>query len=266
MGVLNLALQIFKQVPYTAFLLCKDMYKYIKSKDWENFKGFGLHVYVGKFGASKTSAMVRHAYQLARRYSKLTILTNIQLKNFPKHTKIIPLNSPQDILNAPNQTLVLIDEIGTIFNSRDFAKSKESVPKPVYQFICQNRHKNIKIIGSCQFWDQYDKQLRQITATVTDCRIYFKHPFSRLSILREYDAREYDKAYNNPLVPISVNSYDVYVQTDKLRSMYDTNQLITNLLKSDYIPDNEIIENTSGDVNIIVSDGGKSKTRKKRVI
>lgn len=103
------------------------------------FNGWGIHLFVGKFGAGKTSLMVAEAYELCRKYPQLHILTNINIKNFPDYTEILPLNTAQDILNAPKNTLVLIDEIGTIFNSRDFSGGKCAVPKPLFQHLCQCR-------------------------------------------------------------------------------------------------------------------------------
>lgn len=148
------------RLPKFLFLLVKDLIPYIKNRSWLNFDGWGLHLYVGKFGAGKTCTMVHDAYLLAKRYPKLTIVTNLQLSGFPSHTQILPLRSPQDILNAPVNTLVLIDEIGTIFNSRDFAASKQSVPKILFQHLCQCRKRHMQIYATTQRWNFLDKQLR----------------------------------------------------------------------------------------------------------
>lgn len=72
------------------------------------FNGWGIHLFVGKFGAGKTSLMVAEAYELCRKYPQLHILTNINIKNFPDYTEIIPLNTAQDILNAPKTRLYLL--------------------------------------------------------------------------------------------------------------------------------------------------------------
>ena len=82
--------------------------------------------------------------KLMNKYPQLHILTNINIKNFPDYTEIIPLNTAQDILNAPKNTLVLIDEIGTIFNSRDFSGGKCAVPKPLFQHLCQCRKRRMQ--------------------------------------------------------------------------------------------------------------------------
>ena len=42
------------RLPKFLFLLVKDLIPYIKNRAWLNFDGWGLHLYVGKFGAGKT--------------------------------------------------------------------------------------------------------------------------------------------------------------------------------------------------------------------
>lgn len=220
-----------------------DLFLHIKHKKYRKFSGFGIHIYTGSFGSGKTSAMVARAYELARKYKDLTIVTNIKLKHFPKHTKILPLDTPQDILNAPRPALILIDEIGTIFNSRDFAKSKESVPKPVYQHLCQCRHRDLMIYGTCQNWGQLDKQIRDISASVRVCKTMFSHPFSRMQTVKIFDRFDYDMWYSDRRLPIKMLKGSVFIQTEKIRALYDTDELVTSVLNSKYLSDSEILEN-----------------------
>ncbi len=221
----------------------KDMYGYFRNKKWRDFNGWGLHLYLGRFGGGKTISAVRETYRLCCKYKGLTVLTNLDLVGFPEDTNIIKLEDSYQILDLPKNSIVLIDEIGTIFNSRDFASNKKSVPKPVYQIILQCRHLHIMLIGTVQRWNLLDKQLRDIADTVTECRSYFGDPFSRYVTLKKYDAWEYDKWFNNPLLPVKPISYNAYVQTDKLRSKYDTIQMVKGMLDAEYIPDSEILAN-----------------------
>lgn len=92
-----------------------------------------------------------------------------------------------------------------------------------------------------------DKQLRQITADVTVCSSAFSHPFSRMVTNRVYDAREYTMFFENPLLPLTALYIDCYVQTDKLRALYDTKEMVETLMKMEYIPDSEILANQTGD-------------------
>lgn len=251
-------------LPRTILNWCKDIYFYIKEKRWKIFEGWGLHVYVGRFGSGKTATMVHDAYSLAKQYPQLTIVSNLQLMNFPEHTQILPLRTMQDIINAPDNTLVLIDEIGTIFNSRDFASSKISVPKILFQHVCQVRKRHLEVFSTSQRWNFVDKQLRDIVSTVRVCNVHSHHPFSRLGTVRVYDAVEYDKAFSNPMIPLVPQSGYAYVQNDFVRSLYDTTELIENMLTSEYVSDEEILRNRGeigGNITELSKQGKRSAKR-----
>jgi len=207
------------------------------------FPGWGIHLYTGKFGQGKTSLMTIKAYKLCCRYPQLHVVTNIDLANFPEHTKILPLRTAEDILNAPDNSLILIDEIGTLFNSRDFTSGKNSVPKPVFQHLCQCRKKHLMIMATVQRFNLLDKQIRDITATVTTCKASPQHPFSRVLIARTYDIDEYEAYCTNKMYNPRCDYTTVVIQKDQYRHLYDTSQLIQGLLKMEYLSDEEILRN-----------------------
>lgn len=219
-----------------------DFYFWFRDRRWEVFDKWGIHLYVGMFGAGKTSTMVHDAYRLAKQYPYITILTNFALYDFPSGVSIQPLRTVDDILTAPDNTLVLIDEIGTIFNSRDFL-GKKGVPKILFQHICQCRKRHVMILGTTQRWNFLDKQLRDICATVTVSKMTFGHPFSRMASCWVYDAQQYDLAFTNPVYAPPVIGTYVYVQTDRLRNRYDTSELVDTILASSYLSDDEIAAN-----------------------
>src|SRR5690606_35623240 len=106
MPILQLISVIMNQI--LAFIILKviDAYNYIAKKKYKEFNGFGLHIYTGLFGSGKTSSMVRDAYVIAKKYPQVTILSNMELKNFPKHTKVEPLVKFDQIIKAPANTLI----------------------------------------------------------------------------------------------------------------------------------------------------------------
>ena len=235
--------QIYIRIPIFLMYHAYDRLMYLYTKSYKKFFGWGIHLFTGRFGAGKTSCVVYLARNLALKYPQLTILTNMKLDNFPKHTKILELNTAQDILNAPQDTLVIIDEIGTIFNSRDFSSGKTAVPKPLFQHLCQCRHRRIMIYGTVQRFNLLDKQIRDISADVTFCSTYFSHPFSRLCIMKVFDIDEFETAQANKLY--APRPYDVYtyIQRDENRSLYDTTEMVAGMLKKEYLSDSEILEN-----------------------
>lgn len=234
-----------KIFPHWLVLTIKDVFLWLIHRGWTVFEGWGLHLYIAGFGEGKTCSIVRDAYNICCAYPQVTLLTNFKLKNFPEHTKILELKSPKDIINAPPNTLVLIDEIGTIFNSRDWGNGKGGgVPKALFQHLVQVRKRHIQILATTQNYRYLDIMLRRITATVTVCSAFFKHPFTRMITNRVYNADDYELFCDNPMFPlVAVDSFS-YVQTDKLRGLYDTEELIDNLLGMDYLSDSEILANS----------------------
>ena len=223
------------------------------------FYGWGIHLFTGKFGAGKTSLMVIKAYHLCKKYPQLTIITNLKLTNFPEYTDIKPLNCIDDILEAPENTLVIIDEIGTIFNSRDFMSGKKSVPKSLFQHLAQCRHRKMMIFGSVQRFLLLDKQIRDISATVTECHTSFKHPFSRMLTGVLYDIDEYEALVQNPLYVPRSDGFSVYIQTEKYRHLYDTMEMVKGMLEMRYLSDEEILRNQGSEP--LFADGSKEGQR-----
>ncbi len=240
-------------LPHVLFLIIKDYVKWIKNRGWKQFEDFGLNVYIGPFGNGKTCSIVRDAYNIACRYDGINILTNVTLTNFPDTCNILPLKCGEDIINAPDNCVVILDELGTIFNSRDFQGGKANkdgsrgIPKPVFQTLVQVRHRHILVLAGVQDWRFIDKQIRQVAKTVTVCSAWLWHPFTRMITNRVFDAKEYDMFYDNPLLPLTELDAFSYVQTDKLRSLYDTKEMVQTLLEAEYISDKEILENQRGD-------------------
>lgn len=252
MTVILLFFKRLKIFPYFLFLVIKDFIKWLSERGWTKFEGWGIHLYIGGFGSGKSCSMVRDVYSLCCKYRGMTVLTNLKLQNFPEDTKILPLKCARDIINAPDKTLVVIDEIGTIWHSRDFNEGKTKdgkgggLSKTTFQNIAQCRHRNVAIYGTAQHWMFLDIILRRITDDVTVCSSWFSHPFSRMITNRCYSGKEYEMFSGNPLFPLIPVYVDCYVQTDKLRALYDTKEMVDTLLTMDYVSDNEIIANLNG--------------------
>ena len=142
--------------------------------------------------------------------------------------------------------VVLIDEIGTIFNSRDFSGGKCAVPKPLFQHLCQCRKRRMMIYATVQRFNLLDKQIRDITADVTACHTHFKHPFCRIQTGYTYDIEEYELYSENKAYTPAQMYNRTYLQTNKRRQLYDTSQLVTNMLQKEYLSDEEILANRVG--------------------
>lgn len=251
MFYLSMFFKRLKCLPHFIFLLIRDLYHYFKKHENKHFQMWGVHIYLGKFGQGKTCSMVRDAYKLCCSYEDITILTNLHLLNFPKNVTIKQLHSVQDIIDSPDNCIVLIDEIGTIFNSRDFQLQKKKggeetgLPKILFQHICQCRHRHLVIFGTVQRWGFLEKQLREICSDVTVCGAFPCHPFSRMISNYCYDAEEYNLFYQSPLRPLVPLGGEVWVQTDFYRSLYDTKEMVDTMLQMNYDSDEVIDRNTT---------------------
>lgn len=256
--------EFFKKLPqiviYTAY--DKTLYNYYRKK--YDFNGWGIHLFVGPFGSGKTSYAVQKAYDLAFKYPQLSVMSNIKLQGFPSWTDILPLNNAEDILHAPENTLILIDEIGTIFNSRDFSGGKCAVPKPLFQHLCQCRKRHLMIFGTVQRFNLLDKQIRDITADVTACHSHWRFPFVRWQTAYTFDIEEFELySANRTYKPRCLKS-DLIIQTNKLRNLYDTSELVDNMLNKEYLSDTEILSNREGITSDNILDKKQNKQLRKR--
>lgn len=243
-------LLILVRIPLVLIYKIYDIYDYFYNKRYKEFTGFGLHIYCGMFGSGKTLSLVRRAYSLAKRYPDLTIYTNIQLFNFPNPQRIYKLENYRQMITAPPNTLFIIDEISSLFNSRKWA----DFPFVLLSQLLQVRKNRKMIIATAQRFSHVDKLLRDVTTTVIDCNCYFK----RLCINRSYDSVDYESA---TIYPPKIIGFLVYVASNKLRNSYDTFQLITDDIKGQFLSNKEILE-LRGD-SPIISVSSQSPKKKK---
>jgi hypothetical protein len=241
--------------PHFAYWKMIDIYRYFKNKEWKDFKGYGLHIYVGLFGAGKTISMVEKARRIAKAYPQVTILTNIKLFDFPEHSKIEPLINFKQIIDAPGDTLILIDEISSILNSRRW--DKEGVPAALLGQLLQIRKQRKMLLATAQRFLHVDKLVRDITFTVRDCNTIS----GRWTFTKIYDAWDYERATDmKPVYPIG---HSTFIQTDKLRASYDTYELIDSLKKEEFLTDGEVIARqgaANGDI-VVAIDTKKPKRK-----
>ena len=241
------------KIPKFLYLKAIDIYRYFKFKDWINFEGFGLHIYVGMFGSGKTISMVEKAYRIAKAFPQVRILTNMKLVGFPEHTEIIELKNYKQIIEMPGDTLILIDEISSILNSRRW--DKEGVPPALLGQLLQVRKQKKMLLSTAQRFGHVDKLVRDITFTVIECRTYFK----RWTFQTSYDGYDYENA--NMMKPaIPVGHYD-FLQTDKVRNLYDTWELIGNMKKEEFLSDKDILERQGAAGNEVVIGIDKKKRK-----
>lgn len=228
-----------------------DIYRYFKNKEWLVFDGFGLHVFVGLFGKGKTISMVQLAHSYAKRFPHINIYTNIDLKNFPNPERIFRLTNYNQIIDAPADTLFVIDEISTLFQSRSWA----NFPMPLLSQLLQVRKNKKMIIATAQRFAHVDKLIRDVTYSVIDCNCIMK----RWNFTKWYIAEDWEEK-NVMNIPIPYHRA-TFIQTDKIRNLYDTYEIIDNKRKEDFLTSEEIItRQASGGGSVVVGVETKKKS------
>lgn len=204
---------LFLSLPYHI----KDFISYVRYKGWKEFRQFGLDLYVGSFGMGKTLYAANRVISLHKRYPNVPVYSNIRLKGI----RYIPLRDFNQIVDINGKAIVLCDEMGVMFNSRNYG----SFPMALLDNILQCRHLGLLIIGTAQKYEDVDTIIRKNISRV----IELKKLTSRLIGYNVYDG--YKCWYSNvDFHNIRPDSRSVFMCiSDKMRSCYDTKELAANI-------------------------------------
>lgn len=241
-----IALVAFVFVPFLRFLLfnihniclCapKDIYGHFKYKRYNECKAYGyIKIYNGYFGSGKSLSAVDEVVSIYRRYNnkpvwidelnsfvkqRVTIISNINLVGVP----YVPFESEQQLISYEAEVgevlIFLIDEIGTVWNNRDF---KDFNPD-VFNNIVQSRKRKMAIYGTLPKIVGTDINVRRFTDDVVFCSKTW-----RILKHRYFKADELENCSNpNLLQPHRIEYKFV---TDRMYQQYDTNYLVDKLKK-----------------------------------
>lgn len=247
-------IHIFSVLP----LAIIDFYKYIRYKKYNNCPEFGkIRLNSAKtsqvFGCGKTLSLVRTAIHIYKKYNDkpvwdpdlkkfvtqhIHIISNVRLYGVPYIQWIGEdqfINIDKLGFEKQDVTIFLLDEVGTIFNSRKF---RDNISMEFLTRLLQSRKNKMALYMTSQRFQFTDKILRESCATVTTCRKIW-----RLIEQCDYDAFEAENAVNvNLIKPIKTT---VWLATDKDYEAYDSYQLIEALVKTDpkgFLDTPEILE------------------------
>lgn len=209
------------------------------------------------FGSGKTLDISKTVHDIYKKYDGLPvwddekqdfviqhvhIVSNITFKDIP----YTPFITSRQLMNVeqPKQdvTIFVMDEIGAIWNSRDF---KTNISTELLRNLLQVRKNKIYIIGTSQRFRFCDALLRQITGT-----LYCVNKFWRIIKKREYDPFDFENCTNQEMLkPLKV-SYSWVSNQDY--AAYDTDERVERLSNEDMLPDEQILANqgiNSGDLD-----------------
>ena len=249
----------------------KDVYNYFRYKKYNNCMEFGkIRLNSAKtsqvFGCGKTLSLVRTACEVYNKYNgkqvwdndrkcfviqHIHIISNVRLFDVP----YIPWESEKQFIDIDKMgfepqdiTIYLLDEAGTIFNSRNF---RDNISMEFLTRLLQSRKNKMCLYMTAQRFQFTDKILRESCSTVTTCRKIW-----RIIEICDYDAFELENVGNTRFVqPLSTR---YWLASDKDYHSYDSYQLIEKLKKmnndKEFLSTQEILEtygDTTGDINQI---------------
>lgn len=193
----------------------------------DEFGQYGMTVYVGRQGAGKTMAMVDYLERMRDQFPQCLIVTNFGYDGADMRMK--DWRDFLEIRNDEQGVIFAIDEIQSEFS----AAAWKDFPESLLSEVCQQRKQRVKIVATAQYFTRIAKPLREQAKTVVTC----KTSFGRLTRTREYDALDYamlaDGATRHKMKSLSRHSF---VQSDELRSSYDTYEKIKRMSKEVFIP------------------------------
>lgn len=227
-SIILLVIQVLKGTRLEDIVLSKwvDLIRYkiwdILHYDRSEFPLKGIYMFSGRQGSGKTISMVEYAYRLKKRYPELVIVSNFNC-SFAKK-----MNSWEDfykIRNGKKGVLFLIDEIQNEYSSSD----SRNFPPALLRQITMQRKQSIAIFASSQVYTRVAKPIREQCFYVIECRCFL----GRYVRLKCFDADVYNDIIDTSDPEKRVRMRPIwkykYVQSNKLRKMYDTDEVIKTL-------------------------------------
>lgn len=195
------------------------------------FEEYGFTLYCGRQGAGKTVSMIEYLERMRREYPNVKIVTNFSYAHAFK--RMDDWRDLFDIRNGTDGVIFAIDEIHSEYSSAAW----KDFPESILSEISQQRKQRIKIVATAQVFGRVAKPIREQTASVVMCSTYAR----RWTFCREYDAAEYSTSDTPYTVKQRIKPLRRYsfVQTNELRSCFDTYEKIERLKRTEFIPRNE---------------------------
>lgn len=217
------------------------LFPYLLYRAYQDKKGKGIHLYgvygfFGLPGKGKTMAMTHQLEKYRELYGNDIYITT----NFNYLDEDFPFTTWKELLKPYDKPLVVAwDEIGSIFNSRDF----KSFPSELFRILTMVRKKNgIQILYTAQRWHFVDKNFRSLSFGCYECNTIC----GCFTITKLYDPVDYDNLCSNSdydkrrrIHPIKVDSF---LQTDELRNSYDSYQMLETVKNREYMDREELAQ------------------------
>lgn len=191
------------------------------------FELFGVTVFCGRQGSGKTIGVVREVERLKENFPKAIVCTNIDYVN--QDVKLTSWLQLLELRNGEDGVIFVIDEVQN--QGLDWTKFPESLMR----VITQQRKQKIKIFLTAQVYKTVVIQLRRQCFDVIECKTYL----GRWTRYKCYDAEEYNNVIDNPTpekkIRLPKKYKDSFIQSNYIRGLYDTSQVVYGLKDFDLI-------------------------------
>lgn len=209
-------------VPYRLFVMFpRQLALDLLRRDPDAFPYKGLVVFTGKQGKGKSVAMTNFARNMQLEYPLVKVISNYGYTAGDEE-----LNHWSQLIDYSNGiygVIAIIDELQNWFS----CKQSKDFPPEMLQVITQNRKNRRIILGTAQNFSNLAKDIRRQCTEIRECRTLF----GCVTIVRKKEPIMDDEG--NVKEYISKGIY-FFVQTDELRSLYDTWKTIEALGKSGF--------------------------------
>ena len=202
-------------------------------RDINYFNASGLIIFEGKQGSGKTISAVRECSLLKARFPECKVYSNTDL--IFQDGGLVDWTPLTQLENGIYGMVYLLDEISIWFNNRAWKGSngKGGFPPEMLQVVTQNRKNRRLIIGTAQSAQMCDKTIRLQANYFVKCGTLLGCITYQLWRVPEWDS-------DGNLIKMHFKRLTWFVQSDFLRSCYDTYACIKTLDKVGIEVKNEV--------------------------
>lgn len=185
---------------------------------------WGVLAFSGEAGSGKTVSMADYALNVAP-----NLYPDVELKiftNFDLIGQTGAITCVGDIVNAPRDSIVLIDETANWFDAHKWAE----MPPEMMQPLTQHRHMDVQLIFATQIYKHMNPRIRDLCLNIAECDTWK----NRITRQHWYKKSDYTLIENSETEYKRAKCFQKYnfLQTPELRAAYDTkHEVISALLK-----------------------------------
>lgn len=185
------------------------------------FEIYGIWAFTGYYGQGKSIGTLMFAQRIIKQAKRAGIVMHLA-SNYNIKGQIKRVTCWEDILNLPDNTILIFDEIQSTFSSTKF----KDFPIELLWRLTQSRKRKLVILCTTPVWKRMAIQLRESVQFVIECKNVLK--LHRLFRYDFYHAHHYDSLAESTALDSSVRKRFVrnrrlfLMATDKVYNMYDT--------------------------------------------